>query len=189
MYVPYSQTPLSYATLMVRTTTDAAPMTSAVKSAVQAIDREQPLYDVMTMARISARSVARRRFTMQLLAIFAGVALALAAVGIYGTLAYTVSQRTNEIGIRLALGAQTKDVMKLIIGQGMKLILIAVGLGLMGAAALTGLMASLLCDISATDPATFAVIALVLICVALLACYLPARRAAKVDRMIALRYE
>jgi putative ABC transport system permease protein len=189
MYIPYYQTPLNYATLLVRTNADPLKLASAVKSQVLAVDRDQPVYAVQTMERIIDDSVAERRFQMLLLGIFAGAALALAGVGIYGVISYAVTERTREIGIRLALGAQAGDVLRLIIGQGIKLISIGVAIGLLASFGLTRLMKNLLYDVTATDPTTFLLIPLLLAVVALLACYIPARRATKVDPLLALRHE
>jgi putative ABC transport system permease protein len=141
------------------------------------------------MDDIFAESIARQRFSMLLLAIFAGVALVLAGVGIYGVMSYSVAQRTHEIGIRMALGAHTSAVLKLAVGYGMKLVLIGIAIGLVAAFVLTRLMATLLFGITPTDPTTFTLISLLLIAVAALASYVPARRATKVDPIIALRYE
>lgn len=189
MYIPYYQTPLNYATLLVKTPTDSTALAASIKSEVLAVDRQQPVYAVTTMKQIIAASIAERRFHLTLLGIFAGVALVLATVGIYGVMSYAVTQRTPEIGIRLALGAQASDVLKLVIGRGLLLTVIGVGIGLAAAFALTRLMSGLLFGVSPTDPMTFTGIALLLTLVSLLACYLPARRATKVDPMVALRYE
>jgi len=141
------------------------------------------------MDQLFAASIARSRFSTLLLAIFAGVAMVLASVGIYGVMSYTVTQRTHEMGIRLALGAQPLDVLRLIVGRGMLLAFTGVALGVGGAFALTRLLESLLFNVSATDPLTFASIAIIVVVIALLSCYIPARRASRVDPAIALRYE
>ena len=175
--------------LVVRTASDPLSISTAIRREVQALDRNQPIYNVSTMEQTLDQSLATQRLATTLLALFAGVALILAAVGIYGVMAYSVTQRKHEIGIRMALGAQRRDVLKLVVSQGMLLALLGVGLGLIAAFALTRLMASLLYGVSATDPVTFAGIALLLALVALIANYIPARRATKIDPMIALRYE
>jgi putative ABC transport system permease protein len=171
--------------------TDSAPesFVAAIKQEVQAVDRNQPLGNVRTLAAILDESIAPRSFSLVLVGLFAAVALVLGAVGLYGAMSYAVTQRTREFGIRVALGAQRNDVLRLVIRQGMQLSLIGIVIGLAGSFALTQLMSSLLFGVSATDALTFSVIALVLGSVTLLACYLPARRATKVDPMVALRYE
>jgi putative ABC transport system permease protein len=176
-------------TLVIRTKGDAAGIASAARQVIQTLDPEQPVADVRTMENLLADSVARARFSTLLLTIFAVVALVLAAVGIYGVMSYAVTQRTHEIGIRMALGAQSGDVLRLVVKKGLTLTVCGVGIGLAAAFALTQIMASLLYKVSATDPVTFVAIPLVLAPVALLASYVPARRAAKVDPMIALRHE
>ncbi|MGI8995218.1 MAG: ABC transporter permease [Pyrinomonadaceae bacterium] len=189
LYYPHAQSTAAGLSVVVRAANDPASLTSAVRGAVRAVDKDQPVYGVRTMDEVLNNSVAQKRFSMFLLAIFASVALVLAAVGIYGVMAYTVSARTNEMGIRIALGARSIDILRLVVGQGMILALAGVGVGLVAALVVTRVMSSLLYGISATDPLTFAAIALLLTGVALLACYVPARRATKVDPMVALRYE
>jgi putative ABC transport system permease protein len=189
VYVSSLQSPSRYATLIVRSPLDAASLGASVRREVQAVDADIPLYDVKTMREVLDGSLAARRFNMALLALFAGVAVLLAGVGLYGVLAYMVTQRTHEIGVRMALGARPGDVLRLVVGQGMALSLGGVLLGILGALALTRLLTSLLVGVAATDPWTFGLVALLLSGVACLACYVPARRAARVDPLIALRYE
>jgi putative ABC transport system permease protein len=188
-YVPYEKDPWPFMTVVVRGTSDPKSLAGAMRSEVWAVDGDLPVPDIKTIDQLLSASVARRRFNMLLLAVFGGVALVLAAVGIYGVMSYSVTQRSHEIGIRMALGAKPSDVLKLVVGQGMTLALIGVGIGLIGAFAMTRVMTSLLFSVGATDPLTFAVISVVLTGVALGACFVPARRATKVDPMIALRYE
>ncbi|MET0623131.1 MAG: ABC transporter permease [Pyrinomonadaceae bacterium] len=173
----------------VRTSGDPAALAAAVRREVAAVDPEQPVANVRTMEERLAESVAQRRFNMTLLGVFACVALVLAGVGVYGVMAYAVARRTHEIGIRVALGAQRGDVVRLVLRQGMWLALAGVGAGLAGAYAVTRLMSGLLYGVSPTDPLTFVGVALLLAAVGLLACLVPARRATKVDPMTALRYE
>jgi ABC-type antimicrobial peptide transport system permease subunit len=188
LYVPQQQEPNSTMYVVARTS-DPTGTAAAVTKEVRALDPNVPIYEVKTMEQRLSESLARRRFAMLALGLFALVAMLLAAVGIYGVMSYTVTQRTREIGIRVALGAQTRDVLKLVIGQGMLLALIGVAIGLVAALALTRVMSGLLYGVSATDPATFMGIGVLLAVVALAACYIPARRAMKVDPMVALRYE
>ena len=175
--------------LVVRSASGVSGLANAVRGAVWAVDANQPVTRVKTMEQVLADTMVAQRFSTSLLAIFAGIALALAAAGIYGVISYSVTQRTHEIGIRMALGAEQRDVLKLVVGQGMIPALIGLGLGVAGAIGLTRFMSSLLFKVSVTDPITFAVIGSLLLIVAMAACYLPARRAAKVDPMIALRCE
>ena len=174
---------------LLRTTVDPLTLSAAVRREIRAVDRETPTSNIRAMEQYLAASVAPRRFNLRLLTIFAGVALILAATGLYGVISYGVAQRNRELGIRIALGARAGDVLKLVIGQGMALAIIGVALGLVAALALTRLMEGLLFGVSATDPLTFIMIALILTLVALLACYIPARRATKVDPLVALKYE
>ncbi len=189
IYWPYPQFPSIFNNLVIRAEGDSLGVVAAVKNQIWAVDRDQPLSTIQTMEEVIARSVAPRRFNMLLLSVFAALALALAAVGVYGVISYTVAQRTHEIGIRMALGAQRGNVLGLIVKQGMTLAIAGVFIGLAASFALTRLMANLLFGVSASDPLTFAVVASLLCGVALVACYLPARRATKVDPLAALRYE
>jgi len=190
IYAPYLQRPWFSSAVVVRA---ARPDLSAVKndaqSAIWAVDRDQASTQIQTAEEALNNSLAEPRMYTVLLGVFAALALSLAAVGIYGVMSYMVTERTREIGVRMALGAQAGNVLKLVIGQGMTLALIGVTIGSAGAVALTRLMSGLLFGVSATDPMTFVVIATLLSFVALLACYIPARRAAKVDPMVALRWE
>jgi putative ABC transport system permease protein len=174
---------------VIRATGEPTSLISAVRATVAEVEPNQALHNVMTMEQRLANTTTSRRLNTVLLGSFAGVALLLAVVGIYGVMSYAVTQRRREIGVRMALGAQRGDVSRLVIGEGMKLVLIGALLGLGGALALTRLLKTLLFGVSATDPLTFIVIAALLIIVALLACWIPARRATKVDPLIALRHE
>lgn len=188
-YIPFRQMPVNSVFLVVRTAMEPTSLAGAVRGAIQEVDPELPVFRVTTMERMVADSMTQRRFAMTLLSVFALVALTLASVGLYGVMSYSVTQRTNEIGIRMALGAKVTDVLGMVVRQGMTLSLAGVGIGLTGAFALTRVMRTLLFGVSATDPLTYAAVALGLAGVSLLACFVPARRATKVDPMEALRYE
>jgi len=195
-YTAFNQTPIDKLptqvrriNLLTRTSVDASSVTAVVRGEIAALNKDQAVFNVRTMEQIVDQSVAPRRFSMLLLAVFAGVALVLASIGIYGMMSYSVAQRTREIGLRMTLGAQRGNVLRLVISQGMKLALIGVALGLVASFALMRTIKNLLFGINATDPLTFVGIALLLAFVALLACWVPARRATKVDPMVALRYE
>jgi predicted permease len=190
MYLSYEQAGFfAPRHLVVKTDVDPLGLAATVRKTVWEIDKDQPVSNISTMEDVLSESIERQRFSMLLLGVFAALAMVLAAVGVYGVMSYSVAQRTREIGIRMALGAQKRDVLKLAVGQGLKLVLIGVAFGLASAFLLTRVMSSLLFGVSATDPATFVAIPLLLIGVALVASYIPARRAAKVDPMVALRYE
>jgi predicted permease len=189
VYYPHAVASFSGMTLAIRTASDPLNMVGAVSDAVRSLDRDQPVYRIRTMSELVAGALAPARFTLLLLLIFAGVAAVLAVVGIYGVMSHAVAQRTHEIGVRMALGAQVSDVLKMIVSQGLRLVAVGIAAGLLGAFLLTRLMVSLLYDVSATDSTTFVVISAMLAGVALGACFVPARRAAKVDPMVALRYE
>jgi putative ABC transport system permease protein len=175
--------------IVVRTAAEPASLGPAVRRIVAEVDKSAPVSEVRTMEHIVDESVTQPRFNLFLLGLFGGIALLLSAAGIYGVTAYSVTQRTHEFGIRIALGAQVGDVLKMVLGQGMLLIVIGIAVGLLASFALTRLMKSLLFEVSVTDPLTFAAITLLLSLVALVACYIPARRATKVDPLVALRYE
>ncbi|MCI0407809.1 MAG: ABC transporter permease, partial [Acidobacteria bacterium] len=189
MYEPYRQQTRDSMVFLLRTDTDPASLTSAARRAIFSLDKEQPVSEARTLEELVSASASQRRFNTLLIGFFAVVALVLAAVGIYGVVAYSVAQRTHEIGVRMALGAQKRDVFSLVLRQGMVLVVTGVILGLAGAMALTRLISQLLFNVSALDAATFLSTPLLLAAVALLACYLPARRASRVDPMVALRYE
>jgi predicted permease len=189
MYVSYQQLAVDSMTLVLRTKTDPATLGTALRNEVWALDKDQPVTAIKTMQQAVAESITRERFNMQLLTIFAGVALVLASVGIYGVMSYYVVQRTHEIGILLALGAEPLYVLKLIVRQGMWRALLGILIGLAGAFILTRVAESLLFGVSPTDPVTFFGVSFLLAFVALLACYIPARRAARVDPLTALRHE
>jgi putative ABC transport system permease protein len=175
--------------LVVRTKGTEPALAESIRQEILKLDPEQPVANIRTMDQAISRSLSARRFTLTLLGIFAGAALALAVIGLYGVMAYTVTQRSHEIGIRMALGAEQRDVMRLIVGQGLKLVLLGLALGLAGTLAMTRFIKSMLFGISTTDPITFGSIAVMLTAVALLACWFPARRATKVDPLVALRHE
>jgi putative ABC transport system permease protein len=188
-YVPHAQDAWQSMVLVAKTKVEPAAMAAPIRQQVWSIDKDQPVFDVKTMREVRAISLALYSFSSVMLSIFAGVALLLAAIGIYGVMSYAVTQRTQEIGIRMALGARVMDVLKLVVRNGMSLALIGVVVGLAGAFALTRLLASLLVGVTPTDVGTFSIVTLGLLLVALLACYIPARRATKVDPLVALRYE
>jgi predicted permease len=188
-YMPHSQTQNAFMSLVVRANVDPTSLTGAVRGAISGLDKDMPVFRVKTMDQFVSDSMAQRRFAMTLLGIFAAVAMALACVGLYGVLSYSITQRLHEIGIRMALGARAADVLWLVVGQGMLLALAGVALGGVAAFLLTRLMANLLFGVTASDPLTFATIAMALTVVALTACLAPAFRATKVDPIVALRYE
>jgi putative ABC transport system permease protein len=188
-YFAFNQSPSGGMTVIIKGASDPNQLISSVRGVVKSLDPDQPIYSPRTMDEIRAESVAPERLNLTLLSLFAGIALVLAIVGIYGVMSYSVTQRTHEIGIRMAIGARPIDVFKMILGNGMKLALIGVVLGLAGAFALTRLMATMLFGVAPTDAVTFGSISALLIAVALLACYLPGRRATKVEPTVSLRYE
>jgi putative ABC transport system permease protein len=189
MYLPFAQASGAYMTVLVRTAGNPRFWTAAVRAQVASVDKNQPPHDVMTLEDLRAESLTPRRVSMLLLGAFATLGLILASVGIYGVVSYSVSHRTHEIGVRMALGAGQAGILKLVIGQGLYLALIGTVIGLAASLAMTRLLQTMLYDIKPTDPATFVAVGLLLAGVASLACYIPARRATKVDPIVALRYE
>jgi putative ABC transport system permease protein len=188
-YEPFAQAPSQFMTMVVRTSIDPNSLVPSIRSQVFEIDHELPLQSFRTLDRVIANSIARQRFTSAVLAVFAAVALLMAIAGLYGVISYAVSQRTHELGIRIALGAQVPDVLRLVLKQGMTFVLIGEALGLLGAFALTRLLSGLLFEVTPTDALTFGGVTVLLSSVAFLACYIPARRATRVDPLIALRNE
>ena len=188
-YLSAAQTAPSGMTVVLKAAGDPNTLLASAREQVRALDSDQPIYNIRSMNDIRAESVAPERLNLTLLSIFAGIALVLAIVGIYGVMSYSVTQRTHEIGIRMAIGAQPRDVFRMILGHGMLLTLVGIGAGLVGAFGLTRLMATMLFGVKPTDPLTFAGVAVLLTAVALIACYIPGRRATKVDPVNSLRYE
>jgi len=189
LYHPIFQNPAYAMAIYMRSDVAASTVSQSLREQVRALDRDLPVFGERTMTQVAAESMSRRRFTMQVFGLFGILALLLAAVGIYGVIAYSVTQRTREIGIRVALGASRSAILRWVLKQGLVLTLAGVVVGLLGALALTRWLRSLLFGIGPTDIVTYGVLAAVLTIVALLACYIPARRATKVDPLIALRYE
>jgi ABC-type antimicrobial peptide transport system permease subunit len=188
-YLPHAQSIGSGMTLVVRTSVDPAGLTAAVRSEIRAVDASQPISQVITMRQLISSSVAQRRFTLLLMGVFAAVALFMAAIGIYGVISYSVTQRKQEFGIRMALGAQRYEVFQLVLGQGFRLMLLGLVFGVAGAFALTRVLEHLLFQTTTRDPLTFVLVTVTLCAAATIACWLPARRAVKMNPMTALRQE
>ncbi|MEK6281453.1 MAG: ABC transporter permease [Acidobacteriota bacterium] len=188
-FIPYAQAPSGSTIFVVRTKGDPNALLQSLKARIWESNKTQPFYAVTTMDQLVSDSLKARRFNLILLGVLAALALTLASIGIYGVISFTTGQRTHEIGVRMALGAQTRDIIKLVVGEGLTLTLIGIVIGLMASFAVTRFLSSLLFNISPTDPFTFVFISILLTSVALLACYIPARRATKVDPLVALRYE
>jgi putative ABC transport system permease protein len=189
VYIPFRQSASSDMDLIVKSGTDPAALTSAIRGVVASIDHDQPLFAISTMNALVSSSVSTRRITLILLGLFSALALVLAAIGVYGVISYSVAQRTHEIGIRMALGAQRQEVLRMVLTQGLEIAFVGVAIGLAASIGLARLMSSLLFSVGANDPMTFAAVAFLLVVVAVLACYIPARRATRVDPMVALHYE
>jgi putative ABC transport system permease protein len=189
MFFPHRQQPVRRMVIVARTATDPMSLSSPLRSAVAAMDKNLAVSNIGPMEEITAQSIGQERFTLLLLGLISALALLLAVAGIYGVMSYAVAQRTHEIGVRVTLGAQTRDVLRMVVAQGMVLVLAGVGIGLASALALTRFIRGLLFGVTATDPMTFVGVAALLALVALVACYIPARRASKVDPMVALRCE
>ena len=189
IYVALGQFAPVNAVVFLRSRSDAEHLGEAVRHEVESVDPNVPVHSISSMDQIIARSVAGRLFALELLGVFAAVALLLAAVGIYGVMSYSFSQRTHEVGIRVALGAQRLDILSLALGEGMRIVVIGLALGLVGAAILTRVFRSMLFEVTPSDPATFVSVAAILAAVAFFACFIPARRATRVDPLVVLREE
>jgi putative ABC transport system permease protein len=189
MYVPFAQAPLYGGEVVVRSSLAVSSVAAEIRQAVRSIDKNLPVTDVAAFQDALGQSISRERFRTLLLGSFSAIALLLAVVGIFGVISYSAAQRSPEIGIRMAVGAQRHDILRLILGQGAKLAVLGLGIGLVLALLLTRLMASLLYNVSATDPLTFGGVAIILLGAAVTACYIPARRAMRVDPIVALRYQ
>jgi putative ABC transport system permease protein len=189
MYAPFSQRPWPFMRIVARSKSDPSVLVAAIREAVNTADKDQPIDKLTTMSSVVSSSIAVRRFYMQLLGMFAALAFILASVGVYGVVSYSIAQRTREIGIRLALGARSSDVLGLVLKEALRLTALGVILGLVGAFAATRVLRSLLFEVKPTDPTTFVCLSLLLTLVALVASYVPARRATKVDPLVALREE
>jgi putative ABC transport system permease protein len=189
VYLPYRQSPSDHMNLVVKSGMDPAALTSAIRGAIAAIDKDQPMFAISTITDLISASVSTNRLTLILLGSFGALALVLASIGIYGVISYSVTQRTHEIGVRMALGAARADVLGMVLGHGVKIAGIGVAIGLAASLGLMRLIVKLLYSVSAADPLTFAAVGMALLVVAVLACYVPARRTLRVDPMTALRYE
>jgi putative ABC transport system permease protein len=188
-YVPFLQAGMPNMTFVVRTDGEPMRWAPSVRTQIATIDKDQPAHDLMTLEQLQARNLTPRRVTALLLIAFAGLGLSLASVGIFGVVSYSVNQRVHEIGVRMALGAERRHVLRSVVGQGLKPVFIGMGIGLPTSIALTRFLQSMLFGIKPTDPVTFAAVSLLLLAVAWLACYIPARHATKLDPMVALRHE
>jgi putative ABC transport system permease protein len=189
VYAPFSQDAWAFFALVVRTKLEPLNAASAVKDAIRAVDPDEPVYNVRSMRDVEAASLSPQRLQIALIGFFAGLALVLACMGIYGVMAYSVAQRTSEIGVRMALGAQTGNVLGLVLSEGLRLALLGAGIGLAGSFFAARLLSGMLFGVTPSDPLTFVGVAFVLVAVAMVACYIPARRATRVDPLVALRYE
>jgi predicted permease len=189
VYTPFSQDPWAFFALVVRTRLEPASAASAVETAIHSVDPDEPVYNVRSMRDVEAASLSPQRLQIALIGLFAALALVLACMGIYGVMAYSVAQRTGEVGVRMALGAQAGNVLCLVLGEGLRLAVVGAAIGLAGSFFATRLLAGMLFGVAPSDPLTFASVALVLVAVAVLACYIPAWRATRVDPLVALRHE
>jgi putative ABC transport system permease protein len=188
-YVPYAQIPFGSITLVVRTAQDAHGLARPMAETVRSLDKDLPTYAPKTVEEYLNGTIAQPRFNSYLLGIFAALAMLLTAVGLYGVISYSVAQRTHELGIRMALGGQRRDMLRLIVGQGLRLAAFGVAIGLAAAFALTHFLSSMLFGVSAADPVSYIAVVALLLGVVVVACYVPAQRAMRVDPMVALRYE